>query len=293
VKPALLKSLPKSLVENLRRYAAPFEANPPELFAAFPGGGDPVFPFARDSDRGLGVLLLAAALYRPGAESAAARLITGLYRRFGNDIFKLNRIPFETLRDEVEALGGVRDDAERARVPGILRSVCDFFYRVGPLGPWLATAPDWEARVMELCGEIYWMGRQSLMRNKARYFLWMVSLSSDAPAYLQAGDFAGPVGEGHLRFYIDFMKPAARPGGARAAFSADRADDAEDRLRTFRDFARLVFPDAPWKLFAPLDAYLRRGGDLQYRCRSVQRGCRPCPLASGCPAAAHFLAIER
>ena len=271
--------------EALRRYAAAFENHPPEILASFAE----VFPFEPSSDKGLGILLLSAAVYRPGAEAAAARLIVGLYRRFKNDIFKLNRIPFESLKEEVEALGVIADISERARVPGILRSVCDFFYRIGPLGPWLNNAPDWEMRVMELCGEIYWMGRHSVMKNKARYFLWLAARAS------QSGrDFAWPVGEGHLRFYVDFLKPAwKKPGAGTSSGSGGIAGfDASKRLKTFQELARTVFPEAPSKLFAPLDAYLRRGGSLQYRCRTVQGGCRPCPLAPGCPASAHFLLSE-
>lgn len=263
--------------EALRRYAAAFEAHPPEILAAL-SGPEQVFPFEAGSDRGLGILLLCASLYRPGAEADNARLIVSLFERFGSDVFRLNRIPFEDLRDAVESSGAISDAAERARVPGILRSVCDFFYRVGPLGPWLANAPDWEMRVMELCGEIYWMGRHSQMKNKARYFLW---LAAGTGRYPQAMDFAWPVGEGHLRFYMDFLRaPGPRWGAARPP-----SFDASRRLQTFQALAKETFPEEPWKLFAPLDAYLRRGGVLQLRCRTVQGGCRSCPLASACPAA--------
>jgi hypothetical protein len=275
----------EDLRTRLPEYAAPFEKHPPEILGRFAQGD---FPFAPDSDRGLGILLLSAAVYRPGGEAAAARLVSGLYLRFKNDIFKLNRLPFESLRDAVEALDAVADPAERARVPGILRSACDFFYRVGPLKTWLEKAPDWETRVLELCGEIYWMGRHSVMKNKARYFLWLAAATGDYP---QARDFAWPVGEGHLRFYVDFLKPGRKPGGR--AGSGMQAFDADKRLATFRDLGRAVFPEQPWRLYAPLDAYLRRGGALQYRCRSAQGGCRPCPLKAGCPAAPHFLAMEK
>jgi hypothetical protein len=284
-----LRANPAALTDALRRYAAPFESHPPEIFAYFPNSTEPLFPFEASSDKGLGVLLLSAALYRPGGEAAAAHIIAGLYRAFKNDIFKLNRIPFESLKAEVEALGVIADEAERTRVPGILRSVCDFFYRVGPLGPWLQNAPDWEMRVMELCGEIYWMGRHSVMKNKARYFLWMAA-NAFASAGEQSKDFAWPVGEGHLRFYMDFVKPAWKKGSTSSGSAA--GFDAEKRLKTFQALALSVFPEAPWKLFGPLDAYLRRGGALQYRCRTVQGGCRQCPLASGCPASAAFILSE-
>ncbi|MCD6024872.1 MAG: hypothetical protein K0Q91_1788 [Fibrobacteria bacterium] len=282
-------TLAEDLRPRLLEYAAPFDNHPPEILDGFRKG---VFPFEAGSDKGLGILLLFAALYRPGGESAASRLILALYGRFGNEIFKLNRIPFETLRDEVEAGGALADAAERARVPGILRSVCDFFYRVGPLKTWLEKAPDWETRVLELCGEIYWMGRHSVMKNKARYFLW---LAAGAHGFPQARDFAWPVGEGHLRFYVDFLKPGRKRGGRIVAgtYGGTSSFDAEKRLRTFAELSRAVFPEEPWKSFTPLDAYLRRGGTLHYRCRTAQGGCRPCPLSAGCPAAPHFLAMEK
>jgi hypothetical protein len=84
-------TLAEDLRPRLLEYAAPFEKHPPEILAGFAQGA---FPFEAGSDRGLGILLLSAAVYRPGGEAAAARLITGLYLRFKNDIFKLNRIPW-------------------------------------------------------------------------------------------------------------------------------------------------------------------------------------------------------
>jgi len=290
-------------VDRLRRYAKSFDAQEAPLFGYFSGdpkeGNERVFPFEPGSDKGLGVLLLFAALYRPGTEVPTARLIAELYRHFQNDIFRLNRIPFDSLNQVVENVTGKtfnssgQTQEEVARIPGILRSVCDFFYRIGPLGAWLAQAADWETRVMELCGEIYWMGRHSLMKNKARYFL---GLAAATGAYPQALNFAWPVGEGHLRYYSDLVYSHKASGGARGpgAFGAKPSTgfDGARRLQAFQLLARAVFPEAPWKLFAPLDAYQRRGGSLHFRCREAQGGCRPCPLASTCSAAPAFLPQE-
>jgi hypothetical protein len=280
---------PPVLLAKLRLYAEPFHDRRPPVFAHFPGGADPVFPFGPASDRGLGVLLLAAALHRPEGEAQAARVVAGLYRHYGNDIFKLNRVPFDPLRETLAALvppaSAGADASERTRMPGILRSVCDFFYRVGPLGAWLAAAPDWETRAGELCHEIYWMGLHSRSRSKARLFFWLASLAREGAgetAFSQAAAFAWPVGDGHMRFWIDILKPG-RTAGARVP---------EDRVAAFAAFAGEVFPDAPWRLYQPLDAFLHRDGRGGYACRAVQGGCRPCPLAVHCPAAPHFLAGE-
>jgi hypothetical protein len=211
-------------IDSLRRYAEPFEQVSPPIFALFPpavsGRAEPLFPFEADSDRGLGALLLASALYRPGGEAVAAHVIAALYRTFGNDIFKLNRIPFDTLRETVDAAAEGLDDADRTRIPGILRSVCDFFYRVGPLGAWLDAAPDWETRTGELCNEIYWMGLRSRTRAKARMFFWSLTQLPDFaarhPAWARhASAFQFPVTDGHMRYWIDILKPG-RTAGARS-----------------------------------------------------------------------------
>ncbi len=275
-----------TLLEALRRYAGEFEAadRSPPVFAHFPGGSDPVFPFAPDSDRGLGALLMAAALYRPGGEALAARVVSGLYRRYELHLFKLNRLPFEPLQEAVAALvapAGL-ESAERERIPGILRSVCDFFYRVGPLGAWLADAPDWEERAGMLCREIYWMGARSRTRTKARHFLWLACMIPGFGArHPQASSFDWPAGEGHMRFLFDVLRP---PRGF-------RVPAPEERPAAFSALARAAFPGEPWRLHAPLEAFLRREG-RDFACRAALGGCRNCALAPHCPAAARFLESE-
>jgi hypothetical protein len=287
-------------LDALRRYAEACEASGtlrPPVFAHFSGGvadgaadgADPVFPFEPDSDRGLGVLLFAAALHRPEGDALAARLIAGLYRHYDTGIFKLNRQPFEPLRDVIAGLAPRLDPEERDRIPGILRSVCDFFYRVGPLGPWLSSAPDWEMRAGELCHEIYWMGAQSRTRTKARYFLWLAcQVPGFGERHPQARSFDWPAGEGHMRLLFDVIKP---PYGSSAGSSAgSRAPAPEERPAVFSTLARAVFPDAPWRLRAPIEAFLRRQYSGDFACRVAQGGCRPCALAPHCPASARFIA---
>lgn len=228
-------------------------------------------------------MLFAASLYRPGREKTAAHVLVGLYRRYGNDIFKLNRLPYEPLRDEIAALCPGGDAEDLKGIPGVLRSVCDFFYRVGPLDAWLAAAPDWETRAGELCGEIHRMGLHSRSRTRARWFFWLASHQPGfAERYPQAAAFAWPVGQGHLRFLFDIVKP---PRGRAAA-------TPEERLEAFMHFAREVFPGEPWRLFRPLDSFLQPVSGGGYFCREVQGLCRTCPLAVDCPASRNFIPSE-
>ena len=263
----------------LRKYAGRFAARPP-IFASFPEGGRPVFPFAADSDRGLGVLLLYAALYRPGGEARAAEAVAGLYRSLGLEVFKLNRIPFPRLKKALEGFP-FPDAEERRRAPGILRSVCDFFYRAGSLKRWLAAASDWEHCVRELSERIYWMGKRSRLKTKARHFLWLCALAGCARCRGARG-FSWPVSRGHGRYYRHILRPPR---------SGDQAP--ESRQEWFSRLASAAFPEAPWKLFAPLEAYLRPDPEHGYLCRKVQGGCRPCPLSETCPAAPYLIPAEK
>lgn len=354
--------LSAAIRDRVRAYAGPFEAHPPAILSLFSGrteagtSDDGFFPFPADSDRGLGILLLTASLFRPGRPASGAgdpgsghggpssgpdevrpvagaadaghvhpgqepepvgrgvwdegrpvghgygadeaRVIAGLYHQYGTDIFRLNRLPFEALRGRTEALAAHWDVAERARIPGILRSVCDFFYRVGPLVSWMAAA-DWEQRAGEIAQEIYWMGARSPTRTKARLFFW---LACGIPGFghrddmrARARDFAWPTSDGHLRVVYDILGPARMAGGPSAVASRPSLGvfrGAGTRGEAFAALARALFPEAPWRLYQPFEAFLKpeRGGS--FRCRTVQGGCRPCALAPVCPAARNFLPRE-
>jgi hypothetical protein len=272
--------IPGDTLSRLRLYAAPFAKHPPAIVTRFPGGKEPQFPFDIGSDRGLGILLLYASLYRPGAESRAARILAGLYAGLGNDIFKLNRIPFETLQTALKDLPVAPDEMEQKRIPGILRSVCDFFYRAGSLVKRLDASGNWETIVRELSEGIYWMGKHSPWRMKSRYFLWLASFQPGfAERFPQAARFSWPVGDGHGRFYYNIIRPGLRQ---------TPESTPETRLRVFMELGRDAFLKEPWRLFQPLDAYLRREREHEYLCRKIQGGCQTCALAKPCPAAGNF-----
>jgi len=276
--------IPGVLLDNIRLYARPFAQYSPTIITRFPLGKEPLFPFEMGSDRGLGVLLLCAALYRPGAETRAANLIAGLYSRMGNDIFRLNRISFEKLQGELMKLPMAPDVEEQKRIPGILRSVCDFFFKTGSLGEWMAFANNWEALVAELSAEIFWMGKHSKWHTKSRYFFWLTSFQTDfAVNFPQALGFRWPVGEGHLRFRRNFPPVGRKP---------EKYASSKPELQTeFFILGCKIFPEEPWKLFQPLDAYLRPELEHEYLCRKLQGSCHSCPLVKSCPAAKYFNAF--
>ena len=172
------------------------------------------------------------------------------------------------------------DLEEQKRIPGILRSVCDFFYKTGRLGKWMSSKNDWEGLVSELSAEIFWMGKHSKSRIKSRYFFWLTSFQSDfSGRFPQALHFAWPVGEGHSRFRHNVLRPDA----ARSVSLTPQTQSA-----FFKNLGEELFPEEPWKLFQPLDAYLRPEKEHEYLCRKIQGGCHSCPLVKLCPAAKYF-----
>jgi len=276
-------AVPPAQSTALRKYAAAFASQRPPIFDFFPGGSRASFPFGIDSDRGLGILLLFAALYRPGQEVRAAEIVGGLFKSLGLEVFKMNRIPVARVRVALDG-GQFSDPEEQQRVPGILRSVCDFFFHTGSLGKWLSAATDWEDCAKEISERIFWMGKRSRLRTKARYFLWLTTfLENFRNRFPVARDFAWPVLEGHARLFHLVLRPRAK-----AAWSSP-----EGKLKWFSQCGREIFPQEPWRLFQPLKSYLYPVSEREYLCRKVQGGCRPCPLASLCPASKHLIAAEK
>ncbi len=262
--------------KNIQLYFQSFSEIRPPIFAFFPGGKTSLFPFGMDSDRGMGILLLTASLYRPGGEGWSAQIIAGLFESFGVEIFKLNRIPFSKLFKALSKLPQWPDPEEQKKVPGILRSVCDFFYGVGGLGNWLSTSTDWEVNARELCESIFWMGKRSRLRTKARYFFWLISFQPDfGKRYKQAYAFQWPISEGHARFYHNLLQTKYWK-----AFTSPEA-----KLTWFYQLGKQLLPKEPWRLFIPLQAYLNLVQKSVYACREVQGDCSSCPLNSICPVA--------
>src|SRR5690606_35307843 len=99
------------------------------------------------------------------------------------------------------------------------------------------------------------------------------------PVRAHAARFAWPVGDGHMRFLFDIVKPS------RAQATALKRPEA--RGEAFAALARAVYPEAPWRLYRPLDAFLRHGGAAGLWCRTVHGTCMACASAPLCPAARH------
>jgi hypothetical protein len=270
----------RSRLDEIRLYVAGFRGRAPSLFAAFGHGEKAALPLSPDSDRGIALLLAYCALYQGISEARLLALLARLWRDYGTDFLKLNKLSFEELQARIEAQPGLEGWAIRKQAPGVLRSVCDFFYRHGSPMAWVRTMGDGEECVQVLCEEIFLMGKTSAFKSKARYFLWLLTQLPDGrPETFWTERTLLPITPGHLRFLREFGPLHGRRSVPWRG--------PEEKIAYVNRFFRLLAPDSPWSAYAPLDAYGKPASSASvppaWECRLALGGCLQCPLAPHCP----------
>ncbi len=275
-------------IERIRAYVMEFRAAKPGILEHFQGGADPIFPMQAASDRGAGMLLFFCSLLQNISEGRLVRVLAYLWKQYDQDLFRINRLPFADLQSRIRTLTDLRDWPIWPKSPGILRSVGDFFFKHGRLVPWAYSIGDGEKCVETLCEEIFLMGRTSVFRSKARYFIWILTqLDGVDGSRFWTPATQMPLTLGHARFLREF-------GPLKDRKISPWITPAE-KLAWFNRFYRVLFPASPWVVFTALDAYLRpiafsgKGGNVgqdappEWHCRRILKGCGNCPLAQECP----------
>ena len=275
----------RDLADRIRAYVLAFQDRKPAVFEHFQGGSDPVFPMEAGSDRGVGLLLYYCSLYQGIGEERLLRVLSYLWREYGPDIFRLNHLPFADLQARIQSLDDLDDWEIWPQVPGILRSVADFFYRHGKLMPWVYEVGNGEHCIEIISQEIFLMGKTSVFRSKSRYFLWMLTrLEGVDPGRFWTADTRMTLTLGHGRFVREF---GPLKGRKRVPWTTPA-----EKLVWFNAFYRVLFPDRPWLVFLAFDAFMRPqsgyfrtpgGPPPVWQCRAVVGGCVNCPLAPECP----------
>ncbi len=275
------------LIGKLRTYISDFQTIKPKLFDYFEGGSDPVFPLAPESDRGVALLLCFCALYQNISEKRLVRFLAYLWKEYGTDLFKLNRLPFQDLQERIQKLDDLRDWVLWAKAPGILRSVCDFFYQHGRIVPWMHGQKDAEACVHILADEIFLMGKTSSFKSKPRYFIWLLTqLPGAEPDGFWNERTLLPISAGHIRLLREFGPLKNRRNSPWTT--------PEEKLSYCNRFYNLLFPGKSWMVYAALDGYLKSMSGFNsplaavpapkmWRCREVLHGCLNCVLVPECP----------
>jgi hypothetical protein len=275
----------KDHIENIRAYVLGFQNVRPPVFRWFQGGEEPLFPWAPQSDRGTAMLLFYCALYQNIREEKLVRFLAYLWKEYDKDVFRLNKAPFADLQQRVQRLTDLGDWVLWSKAPGILRSVCDFFFKHGRLLPWVQNLEDGEKAVEILSEEIFMMGKTSAFKSKPRYFLWLLTqMEGVDPASFWGPRILLPITPGHMRLLREFGPLKNR---RRSPWSAP-----EGKIAYCNRFFRFLFPDKPWAVYAALDAYLKPNGfsrlagseeERKWLCRDTLGGCVQCALAAGCP----------
>ncbi len=261
------------LVEGLNAYIDRFSAEKPTALSLFKSSDSHqgIFPFAPDSDKGLGMLLHFSALFQEIGEERLSEGLGQLYQEIGDQIFRLNKIPFDILQSTVNAVPAWRQWPLLLKVPGILRSVCDFFFTHGGLRERLSQCNDGEEEVAFLAREIFLMGKTSLHRFKARYFLWLCGLASLSGS-LRVPTIMPPLTGGHVRFmsWVGPYKGVSNP-------------PLPQRLEQYHNFLERTVEGGATRAFIPLEAFLNRSGLNSWKCRTLMGNCSSCPLERFCP----------
>lgn len=289
-------------IEKIRTYVLGFRGSKPRVFDWMAGGREPLFPYAPESDRGTAVLLCFCALYQGISAENLMRLLARLHDEYGADFFRLGKLPFDDLQARIQARPELRNWDILSKVPGVLRSVSDFFFSHGRILPWINTLADGEEVVRVLCEGIFLMGKTSALKSKPRYFLWlMTQLPGVDPAGFWTLETLLPLTPGHLRFLREYGPLKNRKRSPWVT--------PEEKLDYCNRFFRMLFPQTPWVVYTALDAYLKPQGfrvpkpggknalfqsfspagtegagmEQQWACREILGGCLQCILAPECP----------
>lgn len=278
-------------IENIRAYVAGFRSVRPSPFEYFQGGSTPLFPLAPESDRGTAMLLFFCALYQNIREEKLMRVLAFLWKEYDRDLFRLNKLPFGDLQARLQRLTDLADWEIWPKVPGILRSACDFCFQHGRLLPWAQAQADGEACVRILSEEIFLMGKTSPLKSKPRYFLWLLTqLPGAEPERFWTSNTLLPITRGHLRFLREFGPLKGR--------KTSPWETPEQKIAYCNRFFRMLAPEHPWTVYTALDAYLRSSGfsaldrvsalpesapEKKWLCRELLGGCLQCSMAPHCP----------
>jgi len=233
-------------------------------------------PFPVDSEWGSAFLLYAAALKGIIPEPQTGQFLSALWEAYGLQLFRLSHRPYEELFDFV-AGGKWGDDPQRSKIAGILRSVSDFFFKQGTVSQYILKGISGEAMVDDLAAQIFWMGKTSTYKNKARFFLWLAYQAGLAPVSLLESA-AAPLTRGHMQWIAAFGDRGFKERFFQATPPA--------KLAMVSKWLREILPLGDWKAFLAMDEFLNRQGPNSFLCRFARKSCDRCPLQKVCPGAA-------
>jgi hypothetical protein len=261
-----------ALIEDIRAYAGCFKDVRPLVFQCFEGGTHPVLPYRLLSEEGFKMLLIYASLFQDVTEKQLVGFLRRLYECFGSRLFTLNTVLFDELSAVVDKAVGFEWPL-RTKVPGILRSCADFFTMHGGIRRLINVSRGSEALVDLVSKGIFFMGKSSGMKFKARTFARLAVLADTSLAasfWSETSVLPFSKGANRLIYYIGPL----RDGRKKMA--------GDLKLDYFNRFYNLLFPGESWRLYEAFDAYQKREKINEFKCQQILSGCNRCVLNRHC-----------
>ena len=274
------------LIQKIRLYISDFQKIKPTLFDYFQGGRKEAFPFEAQSDKGCAILLFYCSLNQNITEEKLIQFLQFLWMEYHTDIFKLNRLPFQNLQEKIASEKRFQKWEILDKTPGILRSVCDFFYAKGPILPWIQSQNDADLSAKILSEEIFLMGKTSSQKFKPRYFLWLITqLPNAKPELFWNSTTQIMITPAQIRFLREFGPLKNKP-----KMPWVNSLEKSDYCNRFYNF---LFPARSWMVYAALNAYLNPLSinrsplllsiEKKFQCRELLGGCLNCSMVPFCP----------
>lgn len=265
-----------SLFNLIQSYVKGFESYKPPSFYWAKGELQSQLPFPLRSERFLRWQLFKAGLYQNLGEAGVDKLLLGLYTCYRDDLFQISKFPSAELHSTLNQFSQYQTWSLWPKVPGILRSISDFFLIHGSLKEMIRTHSSLSILENFLCEEIFYFGKKSVNRFKARYFLYC--LLKILPDTLESHPSISlwPHTEGFWRFHHKF-----NPSKSFTQVSPEEILGYVNRLYQKWD------PSGKGNAFIAFHQFLQRGGDQGYNCQKQFLLCTTCPLAEICPGSLH------
>jgi len=279
-------------ISQLRTYVLNFQKVKPSVFDYFVDGATAQLPLAVNSDRGVAFLLYYCALKQEITEKKLMGLLVSLWNFYEADLFKINRLPFDELQSKILLHQELKDWEFLPKAAGILRSVSDFFYHFGKILPWIMEKKSGEKSIQILSDEIFMMGKTSVLKSKARYFLWLLTqiFESETDTFWDHKTLVLTT-PGHTR--------ALREFGPLKNRKSTPWTTTLGKTQYLNRFYNLLFPNQSWKVYTAFDLYLKpldlnsktplsspsilAANSKTWKCKIILKGCINCVLAPTCP----------
>ncbi len=267
----------KKFVKEIREYIQCFENQKPDIFTYFDGSRSYTFPFSIESESGLKLLLIYASLYQDLSEEHLSEYVIKLYQQYKEELFNLEEVSFADLQSYTMSEAKKYRWELTPKIPGILKSLTDFFSQVKELNRYLQQGIDTEKIVYQLTHKIFYMGKTSLNKFKSRYFMWLVlNVYSEWSSFLWTEKSLLPITPGAQRF-LYFLGPLKSSRGT--------AVSQRERIKVMSQLFKKIEPREPWRYFTAFESFqkpLSTFSNVLYQCQKVLNGCENCPITNEC-----------